>query len=195
MEKHGALVRQDFDAKSGRVGMLKRGEVVVALESKKQGAGQRIYIDGPRLTGWLNTKANDGAPILLPVREKAAIASDEKEEDDVAANVDAGGNGPGVFSGKGTGGKKGGLFGGGGSGGGVFGGTGTAVRAAAKLRRGGGGVGRGRGRARGRGGKQEFTIKISKWPRGRVKMMYRGLLVRPSATVCQSLPAATGPSD
>lgn len=47
--------------------MLKRGEIVLALESKKQGAGQRIYIEG-RLTGWLNTKASDGAPILLPVR-------------------------------------------------------------------------------------------------------------------------------
>eukprot|EP01043_Picozoa_sp_COSAG02_P046982 COSAG02_NODE_4453_length_5342_cov_5.823956_4_plen_194_part_00 len=189
MEKHGALVRQDFDAKSGRVGMLKRGEVVVALESKKQGAGQRIYIDGPRLTGWLNTKANDGAPILLPVREKAATASDEKEEEDVAANADAGGEGAGVFGG----GKKGGLFGGGG-GSGVFGGTGTAVRAG---RGRGAGAGRGRGRARGRGGKQEFTIKISKWPRGRVKKMYRGLMVRPSATIvlqwrhCLSVATAT----
>lgn len=154
--------------------MLKRGEVVVALESKKQGPGQRIYIDGPRLTGWLNTKANDGAPILLPVREKVATSAEDKEEEDKATK--AGGK-PGS--------SKGGLFGGGG-GGGVFGrgGTTTAVQAAAKLRRGGSaaGRGRGRGRARGRGNKQEFTIKVSKWPRGRVKMMYRGLLVRLPST-------------
>lgn len=161
VERHGALVRQDFDAKSGRVGMLKRGEVVVALESKKQGAGQRIYIDGPRLSGWLNTKANDGAPILLPVREKVSSAGeDNQEEDGVDTNEKVGG----VFGGGKTSGSKRGLFGGGG--GGVFGGA--AGRA---------GKGRGRGRGRGRGGKQEFTIKISKWPRGRIKMMYRGLLV------------------
>ena len=155
--------------------MLKRGEVVVALDTKKQGAGQRIYIDGPRLTGWLNTKANDGAPILLPVREKVATAGGDQEE----ADSDAGGKG--VFAGGTAGGNQGGMFGRGG-GGGVFGSTGTAVRAAAKLRRGGAVAGRG-GRARGRGGKQEFTIKVQKWPRGRVKMMYRGLLVRPRPTV------------
>lgn len=156
--------------------MLKRGEVVVALESKKQGAGLRIYIDGPRLTGWLNTKANDGAPILLPVREKVASAVGDQDE----ADSDAGGEA--VFAGGKAGATKGGMFGRGGGGGGVFGSTGAAVQAAAKLRRGGAVAGRG-GRGRGRGAKQEFTIKVQKWPRGRVKMMYRGLLVRPRATV------------
>ena len=40
-------------------GMLKRGEIVTARETRKFGAGRRVYIED-RLTGWLNTKANDG---------------------------------------------------------------------------------------------------------------------------------------
>eukprot|EP01047_Picozoa_sp_COSAG01_P026031 COSAG01_NODE_1663_length_9574_cov_5.585646_1_plen_70_part_00 len=65
-----------------------------ALETRKQGAGLRMRIGGD-VPGWVSTKANDGSPILLPIKapkQKAtAVAAD----------------GGGVF-----GGSKGGMFGG-----------------------------------------------------------------------------------
>ena len=64
LEKRGILVRAGFDMKSAETGNLKAGEVVKALEQRKNPKGiVRVRFKG-RVSGWASLTAGDGSTLL-----------------------------------------------------------------------------------------------------------------------------------
>jgi hypothetical protein len=59
------LCREGFDMSTAKAGTLKKGEVITALEERKNAKGvTRVRFDNGTLKGWVSTNAGDGSVLL-----------------------------------------------------------------------------------------------------------------------------------